>query len=632
MKALLRTTTLAAMAVAAIALFFLSPATMEKDTKAQPADELDYPVLLVHGLGEGPGDDAFGKLEEYLEKYYFDVEVMDFNAYSKKAEYVNHKNKDHLGIMATLLGIEIRKVLDEYDTDKVHIVAHSFGGLIVQAYLLNYGEEFNKQRGSYDDNVAKVCYIQTPFYGSTADPEVLEELVVDTDYGAYTNKLAMLGVLEPGNNWLFDMDEKLRASNMYRERSDGKYIDAVTFISRDDEIVEEEYGLLNAFMKKDDTVHFHHFVVFDGRFGNYSHSVHPSSAADKQSSLAYVEKLDDQNFLAMVSFLDNGRNWRKIGFRNIPEEGIVMVKYEKMPGFKDISIDDVTLLLKKRNKGEEPVSAPKRTELKASHYNQATQTFVFSGLLPGTYTLSIANSKNGELEEDINVDFNGLTSFAYDPKEHKLYAGGQKYMGPSHGIFYLERLDYTAAIDQEQSWHPLHDLDTSGFVVEFDVEDFGMDLYNKGIIFSLYNASGRQDDWRWNGGRLEFIFRGNRYLNGPGCVNIHFMVDKNKDGRYERTQGGLEAIEAKSIRLWDWRGKYHIKLMQLTTPTGGSRLDVWVDGEIINPWRPEAEVTKNAPYYNPDPIISFGGRYHNAKYNNPSGLIVTNFTVYNIDD
>ncbi len=628
MKALLRTTTLAAMAVAAIALFFLSPATMEKDTKALPTDELEYPVLLVHGLGEGPGDDAFGNLEEYLEKYYFDVEVMDFNAYSKQNQLVNHKNQDFLGVMAAVLGMEIRKVLDKYDTDKLHIVAHSFGGLIVQAYLLNYGEEHSKKKGSYEDNVAKVCYIQTPFYGASADATTLNELVEDTDYGAFTNKLAMLSILEPGNNWLFDMDEKLRADNIYRERIDGQQIDAVTFISRDDEIVDEEYGLLNAFMKKGETVNFHHFVVFDGQFGSYSHTVHPSSADGKLNSLAYVEKLDDQNFLAIASFLDNGRNWRKIGFRNIPEEGIVMVKYEKMPGFKDISIDDVTLLLKKRSKGEESASAPVRTELKANHYNQTTQTFVFSGLLPGTYTMTIANSKDDDLEEEIEVDFSGLSSFAYDPKEGKLYVGGQKYS--SEGIFFLGRLEYTAGENQEQAWYALPKLDTSGFVIEFDVENYNMNEFNKGTVFSLYNAAGRTDDWRYNGGRCDFMMRGYTYGNGPGCINVTLMVDKDQDGAYRPNIG--ESIEAKSLRLFDWRLKHHVKYQLKTTSTGGCQLEVWVDGDYIADWRPEPQVAKSAPYFNPSPIISFGGRYFSPKYDNPTGLIVTNFIIRNLND
>ena len=632
MKALLRTTALAAMAVAAITLFFLSPATMEKDTKVVPADELEYPVLLVHGLGEGPGEEAFGKLEEYLEKYYFDVEVMDFNAYSKQNKLVNHKNQDFLGVMSAVLGMEIRKVLDKYETDKLHIVAHSFGGLIVQAYLLNYGEEFAKKKGYFDDNVAKVCYLQTPFYGSTADPSVLKDLVEDTDYGAFTNESAMLSVLQPGSEMLFDMDEKLRAFNMYREREDGDYIDAVTFISRDDEIVAEEFGLLNAFMKKGETVNFNHFSVFQGQYGNYSHSVHPSSAVDKLNSLAYVESLTDENFLAIASFLDNGRNWRKIGFKNIPEEGIVMVQYQKKPGYKDIDIDDVTLLLKKKNKGEESVSAPKRGDIKAGYFNSSTQTFVFSDLTPGTYTLTINNSKKTKLEEDIEVDFSGLGSFAYNPVEHKLYEGGQKYLGPAQGIFFREQMQFVASMGSEESWFPLDKLDTNGFVIEFDAENFDMGTYNKGIVFSLYNASGRQDDWRWNGGRLEFIFRGTRYLAGPGCINIHFMVDKDRDGAYNREDLGAETIEAKSIKLWNWGEKHHIKLMQWTRDTGGARIDVWVDGELVNPWRAEPEITKSAPYYNPDSVISFGGRYHDAKYNNPTGMILSNFVIYNIND
>jgi pimeloyl-ACP methyl ester carboxylesterase len=616
MKALLRTAAFVVFSVVAISIYLLSPAATEKDTKALPADELDYPVLLVHGLGEGPGEAAFGKLQDLLEKYYFDVEVMDFDKYRKQTKLVNHKNGDFLKVMAALLGMEIRDVLKKYNTDKVLIVAHSFGGLIVQAYLLNYGEEFAKKKGGYDDNVAKVCYIQTPFYGSTADPDTIKALVDDTDYGAFTNTVAMNTILEPGSEMLFDMDERLRSKNIYVESDLPTCINAATFISADDEIVEEPYGLLSAFMVKGSTTTFHHYIVFDGKFGHYSHSTDPLSAVDKMNSLAYVENLDDDNFLAIASFLDNGRNWRKIGFRTIPTEGIVMVQYQKKPGFNNVTLSDVTLTLKKKITSGTPTGKI----ITAGHFNETTQTFVFSGLTPGIYTLAVKNPKQKTLEAEVDLDPSDLMSYSYDPKEHKLYEGGAKYSPISHALFYRDEIEFTS-LDQEELWAPLPGLNTNGFVIEFDSSNGDMS-YDKGDMFAFYNADGRQDDWRWNGGRLELNYRSSKR---NGCVTLYIVADIDHDGAYHRENGEYEISEVKSDAGFDWDDPHHVKVAQYTL-NGKAHVDVWVDGKLI------VSVTEIAPYYNPNPIISFGGRYHGSGYVSPEGMFLRNVVIYNLED
>jgi pimeloyl-ACP methyl ester carboxylesterase len=619
MKALLRTAAFATLAITVISLYLLSPAAMKSDTKATPTDELEYPVLLVSGLGEGPGEAAFGKLEEYLEKYYFDVEVMDFDKYRKQTKLVNSKNQDYLGVMAAVLGMEIQSVLKQYNTEKLHIVAHSFGGLIVQAYLLNYGEEFSKKQGFYDHNVARVCYIQTPFYGSTADPDVIKDLVNDTDYGAFTNTTAITSILEPGSSLLFDMDERLRANNIYRYRDDWDFIDAATFVSRADEIVDVPFGLLSAFMRKGETTTFNNYSVFDGKYGKYSHSTDPSSAVDNMNSLAYVEHLDDPNFMAIASFLDNGRNWRKIGFKNLTDEGIVMVQYQKKPGFKGVDPSDVTLLLKKKWQGSISADAPARADITASYLNETTQTFVFSGLASGTYMLKIKNPKQQTLEEEIEIDPVNINSYSYDPKEHKLYEGGDKYSPKGTALFAMDELVFSKGKNQEELWAPLPGLNTNGFAIEFDCSN-GDNNYDKGVIFAFYNADGRQDDWRWNGGRLEFNYRS---IKRNGVITIYLVADVDHDGAYHREAGEYEISEEKSEAGFDWEDEHHVKVAQYTLD-GKAHVEAWVDYELV------LTITEIAPYYNPDPIISFGGRYHTESYLNPEEMILKNIVIYNL--
>jgi len=631
MNLLLRYLTITIIGIAAVSFLLSGPVVTQRDN-AKPADELDYPVLLVHGLGESPGEAAFGKLKEYLEDFYFDVYVMDFNKYAKNP-LAQNKKKGSLGVQAAILGMEIRDVLKKANTERLHIVAHSYGGLIVQAYLLDMGREYAKRKGFYNNNVQMVCYIQTPFYGATGDEDILDALLDDTDYGPYFDKKEMKRTLTMGSKDIFNMDDLLRTKNIYRPQLDEPYIQAVTFLSRDDKVLDERYGNLNTFMKKGEVYTFNRYSIFDGRFGHFSHSTHPVSAVDKLNSLAYVEKIDDTNFLAIASFLDHGRNWRKIGFKNLPNEAMAMVKYEKKKGHKTLNGDEVTLTLKKKFKEEESSASPsnKKGEVLNGTYNSDSRVFVFTGLTPGEYNIKIKNSSKEDYEQVIELGFTDLKNFTYDPAENKLLEGGQVYRKPDEGIFFKDRIEYTAPPDAENWSAKFSGLNTDGFYIEFDVENINMNLYDKGCIFSLYNASGRQDDWRWNGSRLEFIARGYNYKNGPGCITIHFMVDKNRDGAYHREQGGLEAIEAKSLKLFNWFDKHHVKIRVMTTDTGGTRMDVWMDNELINAWRPEAEITKSAPYYNPDPLVSFGSRYHSDKYKNPTGAIVTNFVIYNIE-
>ena len=637
MKALLRYMTIAAMGIAACTFVLLNPAMSQKDD-VSPADELDYPILLVHGLGEGPGEDAFGKLEELLEKYYFDVEVMDFNEYSKN-KLAKDKDAATLGVQAAILGLEIREIIDEYNqqkntsVDRVHILAHSYGGLVAQAYLLNMGEEYNKKSGGYDNNVAKVLYVQVPFYGVKQDAEILDDLIDDTDYGPFLDKKVWKKTLEMGSEDLYTMHELLNADNIYRPTTSEPYPDAVTFVAADDEILETEFGMLNAFMKKGDTHQFHQYSVFDGKYGHYSHSTHPASAVDDMTSICYGVNIDDDNVLSIASFFDNGRNWRKIGLKPTIETGMLMIKYEKKPGFKNISESDVTVTLKKKYVESSVSGANKKNEKVNGYLNTTSRVFVFNGLAPGTYDLTIKNSKKGNLEEEFTLDPGDLGNYNYDPKKNEL-TGGSGVSG--QGIFYKDQIIFTVGSRQEQEWHTINGLDTTGFCIEFDVVNIDMETYNKSTLFSLYNANGRSDDWRWNGSRLEFIPRGYRYLAAPGCITWHIMIDKDKDGAYRREEEGRETIEGKSHRKWNWFEKHHVKIRVMNTETGGSRYDCWVDEELVHPWRTgdsgNTDLTKSAPYYNPAPIVSFGCRFHDDKYETPTGAVITEFVIYNLDE
>lgn len=602
MNSFAKTITCICLAIAALAFLATGHASSQQ---AEPASA-EYPVLLVHGLGTGPGDAAFGKLQEYLEAFYFDVEVMDFDDYVVN-KLVNHDDEDNIPVLAAVLGMKIKDMVKKYKTDKVNIIAHSFGGLIVQAYLLDKGKEFDPKAGEFTLDVARVLYLQVPFYGTDYDPEKLLQLANDTDYGPYTRPEQMVADLQYGGQMLFSLDAGVRAANVYATN-----VDMASFVSPNDDVVPERSGVMAHFTENAP------FAMFRALKG-YRHTNNPLSGGGKDNkvSIAYVEKLGAINFIAISSFIDGGRTWRKFPTA-IDPNGIVMVKHSSGASKES----QITLTMKKK------INAPGAAKVKPGDtiqpfFDSKTDIFYFNGVAPGEYTLAMSFGAK-KLNEVIKVDGRGRTyttlSYTYDYKKNELLLGDGS-TGSAKALYSLKELTFNSAT-AEKLTAQIKGLNTSGFEISFSVEGAQMETFNKGRAIVLYNQSGSQADaWQDNGGRLEIQLRGTEPDDDQhaGKIQIYAVADADKDG-YKDSK---EFHEQKTGHTWNWAAKHNIRL---TVRNSGnmSIYVLYVNGQQV------LDFDLDGAYYNPNPYISFGGREFDIDYHAPKGAKLTNVEIRNI--
>lgn len=574
-----------------------------QDISATIPDSAEYPVLLVHGLGGGPGEATFGMLEEYLEAFYFNVEVMDFDE-TKIANLNDHKNGDNLAVLAAVLGRKVKEMLKQYDVDKVNVVAHSYGGLIVQAYILDRGASMNKKFGTFEFDIDKVLYLATPFYGVDTSNEVVEDLVNDTNYGVYSRPAQMLTDLKVGSQTLFDMDATLRSYNPYAFD-----VEVATIVSDEDDIMDPRSGTLGQFTGK-----FYPFKRYRIMRG-FKHAFHPSSGGNdkKRQSLAYVDRATDNSFVSIVSFLDDGLSWRKIPAA-MEKTGMVMVAHNG----KNLSGDEVSL---KNKKGDdiEPV------------FNENSGVFSFWGLSDGNYTLTVT-SGGKTTTETVTVISEGdemsIPAFAYNFRKNDLSVGDGT-SGKLNGIYTLEELKYTS-LNREHKAASVKGLDPNGFEITCFIEGGDVDLFDKGRVFVLYNANGSQaESWNKNGGRIEVQVRGNYNQvddhRHAGKIGILACIDDNRNGVLEH--GFVEDYEEKSHQTFNWEKIHRIRVVvEYIKQRDETLISLYLDSELISSFDLKGQ------YYNPNPLISFGGKRFDHDYFSPKGLTITNFVIRNLDD
>lgn len=132
------------------------------------------PIVLAHGIArfdilleiqrekfnmpENPLDDEF----QYFKNIKTHLESHGF-------EPVFHTNQDFAGSVdfrAEQLGNKITKILSQTEADKVHIIAHSMGGLDVRRMIIDFGMA---------DKVASLTTIGTPHLGTVLADHIISK-------------------------------------------------------------------------------------------------------------------------------------------------------------------------------------------------------------------------------------------------------------------------------------------------------------------------------------------------------------------------------------------------------------------------------------------------------------------------
>lgn len=116
---------------------------------------MKYPVILVHGIviKDFLFIKAFGKIENKLRKEGYLV----FTSKTDGFGTIEHN--------ASILKMQIEKILDEYQVDKVNIIAHSKGGLDSKYMIKHLNME---------DKVASLTTLCTPHKGSKIADNILK--------------------------------------------------------------------------------------------------------------------------------------------------------------------------------------------------------------------------------------------------------------------------------------------------------------------------------------------------------------------------------------------------------------------------------------------------------------------------
>ncbi|MFX1235066.1 MAG: alpha/beta fold hydrolase [Promethearchaeota archaeon] len=93
-----------------------------------------YPVILVHGFGD--------------KKEHFRAQVGDFSKYFKVIRLDNRgagkSDRPEGPYTMELYADDINALMDYLKVEKAHIIGHSFGGMIVQNFVLKYPNRVNK--------------------------------------------------------------------------------------------------------------------------------------------------------------------------------------------------------------------------------------------------------------------------------------------------------------------------------------------------------------------------------------------------------------------------------------------------------------------------------------------------------
>jgi pimeloyl-ACP methyl ester carboxylesterase len=595
--------------------------TVEDKAEAVSRSANDFPVLLVHGLGEGPGEHAFGNMKKFLELLYFNVEVMDFNAYNGTDLGKNPASATILPGQAAALGMKIKEMKAQYGVSEIHIIAHSYGGLVTQAYLLNLGEHADAEGGIFEDDINKLLYIQVPFYGTNYNETKLRTLAAKTNYGAFWKTDTAMDVLKVGSIYLSHMHYMLTMENAYEKYG----IDYLHISSDTDEVVEPIYGNLNTFSMGNSNRFF--------LMKNFNHS---SSSEEGTNTIANVDRFLSKDFLSLASALSNGTSWEE--FVTVPtyNKSLVINHYTANNNLKDTDIK---------------LKDPSGKELNGKfYYDWSLETWELDSA--GTYTAFFRNGSapGGSQTSKVNVEIGKVYLNTYFPSKKSIQMNGSTvkgshsgsmdfgevygYMGggggPDGAIFYAAEFKYPLGQTKGAiATALLPGLQTGNFYIEFGVKDLPVARSKDRMFIPLATITdqstlGKPDDPRWNGGRISIQTFGEVGDFRYGMVNVHWGSDYDGNG-YIRYADHHEFTEWRVQTGLNWSQPRHVRFEFRRTEGINVNAKMIIDGKVI--------AMREAGFRCAKPMLVLSNFWFAEGYldtQNPDGATLTDLAVGNL--
>ena len=138
-----------------------------------------FPIILAHGIARFDvlheevkkefdlSDDQFNDRFQYFKNVRTFLEANGFDVFSTSKRNVFNTNVDFAGSLvkrAEQLKIQVENVLNETGAEKVHIIAHSMGGLDARMMIVDF---------EMADKVASLTTLGTPHFGTILADRVL---------------------------------------------------------------------------------------------------------------------------------------------------------------------------------------------------------------------------------------------------------------------------------------------------------------------------------------------------------------------------------------------------------------------------------------------------------------------------
>lgn len=388
---------------------------------AAAADSKDYPVLLIHGLASDTS--SWKQFPTYLENRGHDVFVMDFDAW-EGLPFAGRQLKDYR-YLAALIARQTAEIRSITGKPKVNIIAHSIAGLAVRAYIAGLGEKI-ETRGRYSNDVNRVVYLDTPFFGVANTDKNFKTMLKDTDWGVFLDSNYIFNTLRGVGPDLMEIHDSFMAS---RAAAD---VEELTVYSEQDNVVRayqanldglkvDSFQVLRTTARNPTVEDSRHLTV-----KQFAHAYHDLLGRPKKTILGVASK-DHAALIASTSFFAGTSAWRNLRVNiNGDNETLVILRIASGAGLSLKDLKPGAVELKRVGQKSKKVRMDWQSD---------AEFFTFTASSGGTFELSYLPIEYYSFRFNLTI-YRGMTQFAtfdlknppFDPEYE--YVEGDERISP----------------------------------------------------------------------------------------------------------------------------------------------------------------------------------------------------------